>query len=491
MYGLSCPCPPSSATHFAKERLGLTVFTVPRHLLPTWEEEFVKCGPTTPDGTAIRLLFCHRDATVFRDRLQDNLSLARGFDRTQKFVRVEPNTPGSGGKALERVTWSKYRVEGRLANGLVIILTTTGSMRGQFLEKLHRHEVWYEIPALTPNKAKGKQGKWVQSKTKTRKSSWPSCVVSYHFKDEAHLMKEQNVNNINLIKANNTLVNYTLPLSIISMTGTPLYTGPADMVPLLKPMIRDEWLTDPVLKDFTPSMLDGLVTKWNRGLNALSRANDMDTLTEVVEALKPICGALMLSVSHEDKFLGRQLVCRVPILEITQLTCEHQPDEAAHVNSLRATLKSKYDQQVAIAKAEFEARNPLGKYTPPSFGNRFFRERICASFPALDLICTHTGAGLGLTETEWIYRTNARECPMARRWIESDALRNPYRKNIATIVTSTGKTAPLETIYDRFEHRVDADGLPAQGIFGSSYFATTAVIYNVSSTISWVEDRAP
>jgi len=60
---------------------------------------------------------------------------------------------------------------------------------------------------------------------------------------------------------------------------------------------------------------------------------------------------------------------------------------------------------------------------------------------------------------------------------------NPYRQYLKQIIESSGKAPRLDEIFERFSGQKDAEGKWSRGIIGSAHFASTAIIYFVSSIL--------
>jgi hypothetical protein len=478
-FGYDCPCCETSPTHFIKARLGLTIFAVPTQLLRTWQREWSMCKPCDWHGQPIKMLKCHNTAGDGDEKLEgDNRDLALGRNLTVCYKRERRQPSHLGPRAtVQRKWYGPVRVEGRLENGMVVILTTVQSFLTQFVNKLSVDEEWLETPYRIENKAN--QCGYTQNRDELRKHQQPLYVVGLYVKDEAHVVKVQTAANVERLKKDMDTIKWPHPFGIVFLTGTPLFQGPDDIIGLTLAMRRPEWQHHAQLKTFDRATLDLLVKRWDSAGRRFNKTGDAATLSaaaagfaSVMKELAPLCGVLMLYVTHDNLFLGRFPVVKKPTLVVERLYVGHAEHWVAHVDNLerqmriaREETKAAWDELDEVAKAQ----NPLTHPAP------FYRERVCASFPALDTITDpQTQQPIKLTEHEW--QTNI----SSLTWSRDVAGRNPYLKHLDAILQSSAKVQPLEDTYARFKDRRDIDRNPASGVFCSIYFAGTAVMYYVS-----------
>jgi hypothetical protein len=472
-FGYDCPCCESSPTHFIKPRLGLTIYTVPTLLLPTWKHEWKMCAPKSWDGTRIKILKCHHTATVDDEQLEGtNEKLARGIDRTKCTTTKVPQVVGGAG-TVTRQSFSPFCVEPRIENGLVVILTTPHSFDSQFANKLVIDKSWVEVPLRRPN-PNTLQG-WSQSKDNiTHVVKYAGYVVGIYVKDESHAAKRKVAQNVSRLKADMKGIHWAQKFGIVLMTGTPLYSGPTDIVEQVVAMSRPEWEDDDILKDFTHAALKKLISRWETAKRKFKETQDSAPLEEITEELRPLCGKLMLYVTYENPFLGKYDLVIKPVMVKSQLDCVHEDKWKDRVDNLSTTMQDDFDARKEEWKDwDEQTHERLPLYNPA----RFYRQRICASFPALDTIKSHTGETLKLTESEFEEKVSSGQ------WIRGCGKKNPYHQNIDKILQSSGKRHGLEMVYEQFEDMLDVDENPARGIFASVYFASTAVMYHVSPWI--------
>jgi hypothetical protein len=455
-FGFDCPCHPDSPTHFVKQRYGISIGLVPLALVDTWKAEHKMCFP---DNTDQDITVAHGMGRVTEEQWE----LLKGDEQELEYSDTEPDEP----KYPAPSVWHP-----RLENGKCFVLSTEDSFLKYFTDSTHNQTSTVFTRSFTPKTEDGiPQPRQQKSGTYDAISS---CIVSLLFKDEFHNRKGPTIRCIECLVAEQP----DYRIACVFMSGTPITTGPKDLVGFVELMRWKGWKKHTVLKNWRGTGLRDLATSWERLMAKQKKTiDDEEEVAKIIKKMSPLVEALMVRFTVESNFLGRTVV-KAPKSVFKIWQCKHEDKWAKKANDISIDEIRQYEKKEAKRRREYEKKGLRAEYKPLNKHNlnSYYRSRVIASFPFLADLKDENGDYLKLTAAEWQAHQEGKNG--AKKWI-SGTDSDPYSKNLDQICASSGKITRYKKILQAFSPRkfgLDAEGKPTRHVICSYFFVVVHIL---------------